>query len=104
MFEIDTAGDISDLAIVSGLLTFGGTLNVNNVGATLLDGDTFNLFDWGTTSGTFDAVNLPGLDSGLTWDDSELYTSGTITVVPEPRAALVGGFGLLAFLRRHRSA
>ena len=102
VFEINTAGDISDLAIVSGLLTFGGTLNVNNVGSTLVNGDTFDLFNWGSKSGTFSAVNLPVLDSGLTWDDTALYTNGTITVVPEPHAALLGGLGLLALLRRRR--
>jgi len=103
VFEINTAGDISDLAIVSGLLTFGGTLNVNKVGAALVSGDTFNLFDWGSKDGTFSAVNLPELDTGLTWDQSQLYTTGTLTVIPEPRAALLGGLGLLALLRRRRT-
>ena len=83
-------------------MTFGGTLNVNNVGGALVNGDTFDLFNWGSTSGTFSAVNLPGLDPGLTWDDTALYTTGTITVVPEPRAALLGGLGMLALLRRRR--
>jgi autotransporter-associated beta strand protein len=102
VFEINTADNISDLAIISGLLTFGGTLNVNNVGGALVNGDTFDLFNWGSKSGTFSAVNLPGLDPGLTWDQSQFYTNGTLTVVPEPRAPLLGGLGLLALLRRKR--
>jgi len=102
-FEINTAGDISDLAISSALLTFGGTLNVTNIGGTLSNGDTFDLFDWGSATGTFSAVNLPALDGSLSWDQSNLYTTGTISVVPEPNTAtLLGGIGALALLRRRR--
>ena len=104
-FEIDTLGDISDLAAVSALLTFGGTLNVTNVGGTLQNGDTFNLFDWGSATGTFSTVNLPALDGPLSWDQSQLYTNGSISIVPEPSAtAMLGGLGVLALLRRRRSA
>jgi fibronectin-binding autotransporter adhesin len=104
-FEINTAGEISDLAISSAVLTFGGTLNVTKVGGSLIVGDTFNLFDWGTASGTFSAVNLPSLDSGLEWDQTSLYSTGQIavTAVPESGAALLGGLGLLTLLRRRRA-
>ena len=86
------------------LLTFGGTLNVTNIGGTLVNGDVFNLFDWGSTSGAFSSVNLPALTGSLAWDQSNLYTNGTIAVIPEPRAALIGGIGMLILLRRRRSA
>ena len=103
LFEINTAGDLADLATATAAMAFGGTLNVTNIGATLANGDVFNLFDWGTNaSGTFSTVSLPGLTGGLTWDQSQLYTNGTITVVPEPGAALLGGLGMLALLRRRR--
>jgi autotransporter-associated beta strand protein len=102
-FEINATLDTSDLAISSALLTFGGTLNVNNIGGILLLGDTFNLFDWNTTTGAFSTLNLPGLDPGLTWDTGSLYTAGTITVIPEPNvAALLGGLGTILLLRRRR--
>ena len=100
-FEI-SAANTADLAISSALLAFGGVLNVSNIAGTLANGQSFDLFNWGTTTGAFSAVNLPTLDSGLTWDQSSLYTNGTITVVPEPRAALLGGLGMLALLRRRR--
>ena len=102
LFEINTAGDIADLAIASAAMFFDGTLTVTNIGAALVNGDVFNLFDWGSASGTFDSVSLPTLSEGLTWDQSQLYTNGTITVVPEPGAALLGGLGMLVLLRRRR--
>ena len=84
-------------------MAFGGTLSVTNIGAALANGDVFNLFDWGTTaSGMFSTVSLPGLTGDLTWDQSKLYTNGTISVVPEPDAALLGGLGVLMLLRRRR--
>jgi autotransporter-associated beta strand protein len=48
-------------------------------------GDSFDIMDWGTLSGTFGTINpLPTLSPGLFWDTSALDTSGTISVVPEP--------------------
>lgn len=102
-FQINTSGDIADLAISSALLTFGGTLNVTNIGGPLVANDTFNLFDWNTVAGNFSAVNLPALTGGLIWQNN-LLTNGTITVIPEANvAALIGGFGALALLRRRRA-
>jgi autotransporter-associated beta strand protein len=68
----------SDLAAVTGNLTFGGTLTVvvNSTNALAVN-DTFNLFDWGTRSGSFTATNLP---ANYTWDLSQLAVDGTIRV------------------------
>lgn len=99
--ELDrSAGQNADLLSASGTLTFNGngTLQVNNIGASLLEGDSFNLFD-GTISGPFATVNLPILDAGLQWDESQLYTTGIIDIVaaPEPATfALLGMGGLVA--------
>lgn len=101
-FEISAADNISDLAIVSAQLNFGGTLNVSNIAGVLAAGNTFNLFDFASKSGTFSSVNLPTLSSGLDWNQDNLYTTGEISVIPEPGAALLGGLGLLALLRRRR--
>ena len=102
-FEIDPNGVLADLADVSGNLTYGGTLNVSNIGGAFSWGDTFNLFDWdGILEGEFTAVNLPTLDNGWVWQDN-LLGDGTITVVPEPATTL--GLTLLlsgALLRRRR--
>jgi fibronectin-binding autotransporter adhesin len=101
-FEV-TTGDLSDLVAASNALTLNGILNVSNIGGSLVEGDEFNLFDSASVTGLFDAVNLPALDSGLTWDQSKLYSDGILAVVPEPAAALLGSLGLLALLRRRRA-
>ena len=54
------------------------------------------------SSGTLSSVNLPALDSGLTWDDTGLYTSGTIAVIPEPYTPLLLARAGILGLRRRR--
>ena len=53
------------------------------------EGDHFDLLDFGSTSGQF-SVALPALASGLSWDASDLYATGGLSVVavavPEPSA------------------
>ncbi|MFD0892874.1 autotransporter-associated beta strand repeat-containing protein [Luteolibacter ambystomatis] len=101
-FEIDATSHTNDLAVVAANLAFGGVLNVTNLSGTLALNDSFDLFNFSAGTGTFSAVNLPTLDGGLSWDTSALYTTGAITVVPEPGTAFVGGLGLLLILRRRR--
>jgi fibronectin-binding autotransporter adhesin len=61
------------------------------------------IFDFDTYSGTgFTSVISTGLAAGYTASFDE--TNGMVTVVPEPRAALLGGLGMLALLRRRRGA
>jgi autotransporter-associated beta strand protein len=96
VMEISKDGGVpaSDLLAVSGNLAFGGTLTVVVTGTnTLAYNDTFNLFDWGTRSGTFATTNLP---AGYSWDTSQLNVDGTIrvlAVVPPKvnRPTVVGG-------------
>jgi autotransporter-associated beta strand protein len=101
-FEINglNPGDF-DQVNVSGLLTLGGTLNLITTGS-YSNGDFVQLFDAGSFDGTFASITGTDLGGGLSWDTSALSTSGTITVIPEPTAALLGSLGLLTLLRRRR--
>ncbi len=70
-----------DQLLVSGQLALGGVLQVSLInGFAPAAGNVFNIFDWGTLGGTFSAINLPTLASGLTWNTSQLYTTGVLSV------------------------
>ena len=67
---------------VTGSLALAGTLSVNAIGFSPLLGHAFDLLNWGLTrTGTFSTLDLPPLGSGLTWDTSQLYTLGIISVL-----------------------
>jgi hypothetical protein len=99
-------GSTYDVVNISGTLHFGGSLNVTMTDdLTLILGMTFDLFDFGTGDGQFAAINLPTLSDGLVWDAGNLYTTGTILVIPEPSTISLlatGIMGLLAFVGRRR--
>ncbi|TAL01283.1 MAG: hypothetical protein EPO07_08590, partial [Verrucomicrobia bacterium] len=83
LMEIDrnSGSPLADkVVLTSGTLTFGGTLTVVNLGATLQLNDTFDLFDAGSFGSSFSFLNLPSLPTGLAWDTSKLAVDGTIKV------------------------
>lgn len=92
----------------SGLLNLNGTLVLSLIGGyTPTTGDQITVFQgWSTISGSFETVSGLDLGHGLTWDLSQLNSSGMLMVVPEPGfwALLLGGAALLAVLvwRRRR--
>ncbi|CAN5383688.1 hypothetical protein BH09VER1_BH09VER1_07200 [soil metagenome] len=103
-FEINgTGAGQFDRLVDNGLLTLGGTLNLST-GYSATIGNTVDLFDWTTLSGTFASITGTSLGGGLSWDTSNLYTNGTITVVPEPSTthALFIAAGLMFFAQRLR--
>ena len=73
---------LSGLAICR--LTLNGKLEVSLGTFQPSAGDSFDILDWGSLSGTFSTVDLAPLPVGLSWSTSRLYTSGVISVVQSP--------------------
>ncbi|RQO60619.1 hypothetical protein DBR47_09770 [Paucibacter sp. KBW04] len=100
-----------DKYIVGGHLSFGGTLKlVSWQGFSAHAGQSFDLFDWGSSSGSFSLLDASEFahDAGTVLDFSRLYSSGEIWVlaVPEPASwmlMIVGMLGLVARSMRRRS-
>ena len=98
--------NLADVLSVNGIVSFDGfgfddlvNFNVQTVAEgtyTLLSGSSFD----------FANVEHYGFSNALTRTDGKLayFQSGSlqVVVVPEPEAALLGGLGLLALLRRRR--
>jgi hypothetical protein len=72
-----------DRLVVDGALAAGGELNVTLEGYSPVEGDSFDLLDFGSLSGGF-VVSLPGLESGLAWDISAFDANGILSVVSAP--------------------
>lgn len=112
---LNATGGSNDLLVFSGgaVTLSGATLTIHSAlpvtSGTWVAGSTWNLIDWTSVSGTFSSVTgLPDLSSlGLAWDWSQLYSSGTLSVVaaaPEPSRALLALMGLYLLLLRRRRA
>ena len=116
------AGASDFVNLGSGSMSLGtgaGTITILQNGYnTPTSGDVFNLIDWGSFGGSFNAGTgftsggsfadfvLPDLTaSNLAWDTSAFTTYGILVVVPEPSRALFLMLGLLGlmFHRRRRS-
>ena len=94
------AGSGYDQIQSSGALTFDGTLQLSIInGFTPSAGQSFNLFDWLSTSGTFDTLDLPTL-AGLAWNTSQLYTDGVLSLVTS--AGLPGDYNQDGTRQRRR--
>jgi hypothetical protein len=100
-----------DNLLISGNLSLGGNLGLNLVNGYVPDfTDTFKIIDiGGTLSNFFTNVADGGILATLGNEGTfKVYSSGNdvflseFTVIPEPRAALLGSLGLLALLRRRR--
>jgi hypothetical protein len=76
-----TRGDQYDTIDSTGQLTLGGTLAVSLTNGFIpAVGNSFDILNWASLSGTFSSVKLPTLPGGLTWNTNQLYTTGTISV------------------------
>jgi autotransporter-associated beta strand protein len=101
----------------AGVLTTGGTMTLDMGVIFSVGSYSWDLFDMASETGTFTSISLADQYSGSlintsgVWDltsgdNTWQFTESTgvlgLTVIPEPRAALLGGLGLLALLRRRR--
>ena len=98
-----------DKYAVLGQLSFGGTLTLTSWnGFVAQAGQHFDLFDWGSTTGSFASIDASGfkLAAGTQLDTSALYTTGeiSVTAVPEPAhwAMLLAGLAGLAWRMRRQ--
>jgi hypothetical protein len=70
-----------DVIFSTGQFIADGTLTVNLIsGFEPTLGQSFNMLDFTTLTGTFDTFHLPVLNPGLIWSTSQLYTQGVLTV------------------------
>jgi hypothetical protein len=68
--------------------------------------DTFQIFDFSSltsgNTGQFNTLTLPSLSDALSWDHSDLYSSGTLSVIPEPATLTLLAVGTLLTCSRRR--
>ena len=77
-----TPGTQFDQVHVAGQLALAGTLNVSLInGFTPALGNTFDILDFGTLTGSFSSIQLPTLPGALAWSTSQLLTTGVLSVV-----------------------
>jgi Dockerin type I domain/PEP-CTERM motif len=71
-----------DQVAITGSASLAGTLAVSLIGGFAPQaGAIFDILTGSTPSGAFDNLQLPSLIGALTWDASQLYTSGTLSIV-----------------------
>lgn len=87
ILEISGAPQTNDQLLVSGALTYNGTLVVTNLSGNLAGGDNFQLFQAASINGAFASYSLPSLGAGLVWNMAGL-SNGAISVVDATPANL----------------
>jgi T5SS/PEP-CTERM-associated repeat protein len=84
LFSLASATSFAKLE-VTGDVSLGGILEVIRLGGyNPAAGATYDILDWGgNLSGEFSTIRLPILAPGLSWDTSELYTTGVLSVTAD---------------------
>jgi fibronectin-binding autotransporter adhesin len=78
-----TRGSKYDALVSNSSASLTGTLNVSLINSFKPAPGNFDIMDWQGVSvfGTFSTVKLPTLGGRIVWDTSQLYTTGTLSVV-----------------------
>ena len=81
--EIDLASLTTfDQLDITGALAAAGTLDISlSGGFSPADGDSFDILNFASASGSFDSINLPALGGSLDWDTDSLLTDGILSVM-----------------------
>jgi hypothetical protein len=70
-----------DKIVVADELVLAGSLDVSLINSfSPTAGQSFDIIDFASLSGTFTALNLPALAPGLLWNTSQLYSLGVLTI------------------------
>jgi hypothetical protein len=80
IMELDEVGGTNDVIRSVSTITYGGVLNLVNLGGPLSGGSSFKLFDASSYLGSFSSINPATPGPGQTWDISAFGTSGTLMV------------------------
>jgi autotransporter-associated beta strand protein len=83
-FDVFSA-EIGDILEIAGHFHAAGTLEVSldQAAPSPTVGDQFNLVNFGSASGGFDAFNLPMLADGMAWNVTDILTTGQLQVVTD---------------------
>jgi autotransporter-associated beta strand protein len=81
IMEVDEVNATNDVLRSSSTITYGGVLNLVNLGGPLSGASSFKLFNASSYLGSFSSINPATPGPGQTWDISALGTSGTLKVV-----------------------
>lgn len=94
-----------DALEIFGTAALDGLLEVAFAGGfTPVGGEVFDFFGFAVRTGTFFDVSLPELSGTLSWETSNLYTEGRVSIVPEPATCgLLLLSGCMVFGRRRRA-
>lgn len=98
--EVNTGASPSSDLVNAGVVLYGGTLVVNNLGPALAVGNSFKLFNAQAYAGAFAAIIPDKPGEGLAWDTDSLAVDGTLKVksavslVPTPIVVEVTAGGL----------
>jgi autotransporter-associated beta strand protein len=98
IMEINAGSLACDKVIGITTISYGGTLNVVNLGGTLAAGQSFQLFSATNYTANFAATNLPSLPTGLQWNwnpaNGTLAVAASVATNPTNITAVVSGGNL----------